>query len=259
MKPTFITIVLGSLLAGAQAQEVAVIPLGTTSNPGTFYSARGPIDRTVLSPDGKTVAFLYFSHLRVVNLETKEMRELRSDFAGSQGFTFSADSAALHASLGAHHYRIPLSGGATTEGAGEPQPGNRAKVITRANGNNEVAVCLIDRDGKERVIALGQRWPQAWWEWSADSSVLRLMIWRDHRHRLLEVDPLTGNSKELASGEGYIDSLLWRRGDGMYFIRPKPHGRDIAGEIWRYPAAGGEPRQLTSGTAGFSKIVDRNP
>jgi hypothetical protein len=256
MKLTLPTIVLGSLLATAQqTQEVKVIPLGTISNPGTTYRGASPINPAVLSPNGKTVAFLYSSHLRVVDFATKVIRELRSDFAPSQSFVFSADSASLRVNNleTGDSYEIPLAGGPSTKAIHDA---SHDKVFVHPRGPGESVCGLTTWDRKnERIVAVGV---PGWWEWSRDGSTLMMVIWEQGRHRLLMVDPQTGKSKELAAGAGRIDSAVWRPDEGLYFIKPgKPERRVVAGEIWRYPAAGGAAIQLTNGSGGFSKIVDR--
>ena len=263
MKRLVLTMLLGSLLVAAQSQEVAVIPLGSI----TVAGGVGGISTGVLSPDGKTVAFLNLSRLSVVNLETRQVKELKPDFAVFTAFNFAEDSTALYfpaTKTGpgpGTTYRLPLSGG--PEKKVEHPPGRvmsaaerETVVFIRPRGKEQV-LGLANRDGtNERIIDAGQIRP--WWEWSQDGSVLMTMVQSDGRHRLLAVDPKTGKSKQIASGKGWIDSLLWCWGDGLYFIRvDRGNNRPASGEIWFYPAVGGEPRQITSGSGGYHRIFGR--
>jgi hypothetical protein len=237
------TLILASGAAAQQSQEVAVIPLGPTSVAG----GPGGISTGILSPDGKTVAYLNLSHLCVVNLETRKVKELKPDFDVFTSFYFSEDIAALYYPVAKTIYRLPLSGGPAAK-IEHPASWNAAPFVRK--GGEVLAHLNPDSTNAGQI--------RPWWEGSPDGTVVFAMNQGDDRHRIVSIDPKTGKSKQVASGKGRVESLLWCWGDGVYVIRVQPDDRRTSsGEIWFYPESGGEARQITRDSGGFYRIFGR--
>jgi hypothetical protein len=245
----------------AQSQEISATPVGVVNYPG--------IDSAKLSPDGKKVAYRVDSHLRIVDLQTHQIKELASNMGSFARFHFSSDGLAIVyvkpnqpvPDTWNHYWRLPIAGGPetvvdiTSNGPALPVKRNRlGEEYIRATAQTQYF--LIDPATKQRTnLALADERPHAMQLGPADAELF--IYWKDGTHHLLRLNELTGEHREIAPGKGEFISWEWAPDEGLYVIAVVRSRRAFeTGDISRYPVQGGAAQKITSGNH-FDSIVGR--
>lgn len=154
MTRPFLLAFVASAAALAVAQEAAVISLGTIEN----YSSGG-VSNAMLSPDGKRVAFRYLSHLRLVDLASKHVQELRSDVGEFQTFGFAEDGKSVI--VGANQKFLGPAQQDERYNPGRTPPAAKFRVNVKfSNNGHTITIVLTDRaGGNERILdSIGFSW-----------------------------------------------------------------------------------------------------
>jgi Tol biopolymer transport system component len=114
-------------------------------------------------------------------------------------------------------------------------------VIARGGGIQDLAVVPIDGGASRTLVAGGGSVTNAYW--SPDGSKIVFVSDRGGSPDPWVVDAAGGAPRQLVNWPGYESSPIWNAdGSAIYFVSDR---ETRLGDLWKVPAAGGEPSRVT--------------